>query len=99
MVYGRARVLSLILFACSGPWLGSSKAQTIAAVLNGASYSTSLAPGTWAAIFGSNLAGSTATAQSVPLPSKLGDVTVTVGGIAAPLLYVSAGQVNALIPY
>ena len=100
MVFGRARVLSLILFSCLGAWSGSCEAQTIAAVLNGASYSTTLAPGTWAAIFGSNLAGSTATAQSVPLPTQLGDVkSVTVGGIAAPLLYVSAGQVNALIPF
>jgi uncharacterized protein (TIGR03437 family) len=99
MVLGRARVLSLIFFSCLGPWSGSCEAQTIAAVLNGASYSTNLAPGTWAAIFGSNLAGSTATAQTVPLPSKLGDVSVTVGGIAAPLLYVSSGQVNALIPF
>lgn len=100
MVFGRARVLSLILFSCLEAWSGSCQAQTIAAVLNGASYSTTLAPGTWAAIFGSNLAGSTATAQSVPLPTQLGDVkSVTVGGIAAPLLYVSPGQVNALIPF
>ena len=100
MVFGRARVLSLILFSCLGAWSGSCEAQTIAAVLNGASYSTNLAPGTWAAIFGSNLAGSVATAQSVPLPTQLGDVkSVTVGGIAAPLLYVSPGQVNALIPF
>jgi uncharacterized protein (TIGR03437 family) len=99
MVFGRTRVFSLILFSCLGPWVGSGEAQTIAAVLNGASYSTSLAPGTLTAIFGSNLAGSGATAQSVPLPLKLGDVSVTVGGLSAPLLYVSAGQVNALIPF
>lgn len=79
--------------------LGCCHAQTISAVLNAASYSNNLAPGTWAAIFGSNLAASPATAQSVPLPNNLGGVSVTVGGISAPLLYVSPGQVNALIPF
>lgn len=79
--------------------IGCCHAQTISAVLNAASYTNNLAPGTWAAIFGINLATSTATAQSVPLPDELGGVSVTVGGLPAPLLYVSPGQVNALIPF
>jgi uncharacterized protein (TIGR03437 family) len=33
------------------------------------------------------------------LPTALGGVTVAVNGIAAPLYYVSAGQVNVQIPY
>jgi uncharacterized protein (TIGR03437 family) len=71
---------------------------SISAVLNAASYTATVAPGGWIAIFGTKLAPSTATAQSLPLQNTLGGVTVTVGGAAAPLLFVSATQINALIP-
>ena len=74
-------------------------APSVSAVLNGASYGASLSPGCWAVIYGSGLAGSTASAPSLPLPTSLGGVTVTVGGIPAPLVYVSASQINALIPF
>ena len=70
----------------------------VSAVLNAASYSAVVAPGTWVAIFGTNLASAPAGAQTVPLPTVLGGVSVTVGGLPAPLLYASATQVNALIP-
>ncbi|HYM07341.1 MAG TPA: hypothetical protein VEU11_12340 [Terriglobales bacterium] len=71
----------------------------IAAVLNGASYSALLAPGCWAVIYGSGLATTSATAQTVPLQTTLGGTSVTVGGVAAPLLYVSPTQINVLIPF
>jgi len=77
----------------------SGNGQTIQAVLNSASYTTSLAPGTWAAIFGTGLAPFTAVAQSLPFAAVLGTVSVTVAGILAPLSYVSATQINALIPF
>jgi uncharacterized protein (TIGR03437 family) len=51
------------------------------------------------AIFGKKLAPQTVSASSVPLPTTLGEVRVTVGGRAAALLFVSAGQINALIPF
>lgn len=74
--------------------------QTVVqSVLNGASYSGNVAPGTWVAIFGTNLATTTTIAPKVPLPTQLGGVSVTVGGILAPLNYVSAGQINAVIPF
>ena len=71
---------------------------TVSAVLNAASYGAAVAPGTWVAIFGADLASSPSRAQTVPLPTLLGGVSVTVGGVPAPLLYTSATQVNALIP-
>jgi hypothetical protein len=43
----------------------------IQAVLNSPSYTTSLPPGTWAAIFGTGLAPFTAVAQAVPLQPRL----------------------------
>jgi uncharacterized protein (TIGR03437 family) len=45
------------------------------------------------------LAGSTLSAPVIPLPTTLGGVSVTVGGIAAPLYFVSPGQINLQIPY
>jgi uncharacterized protein (TIGR03437 family) len=73
--------------------------QVIQTVLNAASYSQRVAPGTWVAIFGTQLAPVPVAAQSVPFPSQLGQVSVTVAGVAAPLSYVSASQINALVPF
>jgi uncharacterized protein (TIGR03437 family) len=50
-------------------------------------------------IYGTNLAVATASATTLPLPKRLLGTSVTVDGHAAALLYVSATQVNALIPF
>ncbi len=72
---------------------------------------TSLAPGSAISIYGSMLAESAAAAQSLPLPTQIGntDTQVFVSGTTAagtstglmnaPLYYVSPNQINALIPY
>ena len=73
--------------------------QTILAVVNAASYTTSVAPGSYVAIFGTQLAPAPMGAPSVPLPVLLNNVSVTVAGKAAPLSYVSPTQVNALVPF
>ena len=62
-----------------------------------------LAPETIASIYGSNLAAAPLQAGSVPLPTTLGGVTVTLkdaAGFAFPaqLFYVSQNQVNWLVP-
>jgi len=72
---------------------------SVTAVVNAASYSGALAPGCWAAIYGSGFAQSEGLAPSVPLPLQLNGVSVTFDGKPAPLLYVSSRQVNALIPF
>src|ERR1035441_10377040 len=66
---------------------------------NAASYSTTLARGSLATIFGTNL--STSTVQALPLPwaKSLGGASVTVGGVAAPLYYASPTQINFHVPY
>jgi uncharacterized protein (TIGR03437 family) len=58
-----------------------------------------LAPGTIVQIYGENLASQTAQPTSIPLPTDLNGTSVIVGGLQAPLYYVSAGQVNAQIPF
>jgi uncharacterized protein (TIGR03437 family) len=70
-------------------------------VVNGASFVVGLtvAPGSLAAIFGSDLAASTVIAGAVPLPTTLGQTSVTFNGIPAPLFFVSSGQINAQVPF
>jgi uncharacterized protein (TIGR03437 family) len=55
-------------------------------------------PGAIVAIYGKNLSSTTAQAQAVPLPRQLGGTTVLIGGIEAPLFFVSPGQINAQVP-
>jgi uncharacterized protein (TIGR03437 family) len=57
-----------------------------------------VAPGEIVSIYGTNLAGSTTTAGSIPLPLKLGDAQVLVNGDPIPLYYASATQINAVLP-
>jgi uncharacterized protein (TIGR03437 family) len=66
---------------------------------NGASFKTTFAPGMILSVFGSQLAPSTSAASTVPLPLSLAGVAATVNGVAAPLYYVSSGQLNIQIPY
>lgn len=70
-------------------------------VVNAASFTAQLSPGTLASVFGSNFtgAGLDAVAASLPLSSSLGGVSVSVNGVAAPVLYSSSGQVNFQIPW
>jgi uncharacterized protein (TIGR03437 family) len=61
------------------------------------------APGSWIEIYGSNLASETrgwtgADFTGINAPTSLSGVSVTAGGQAAFIDYISPGQVNALIP-
>ena len=51
------------------------------------------------AIFGTDLASDTQMATDVPLPTTLGDTSVTFNGIPATLFFVSGGQINAQVPF
>jgi uncharacterized protein (TIGR03437 family) len=66
---------------------------------NGASFASAFAPGMILSIFGSDLAPSTQSASSPPLPLSLAGVSVTVNGATAPLYFASPGQLNVQIPY
>ncbi len=62
-----------------------------------------LAPGAIVAGFGSNLATVTAEAQSLPLPTSLGGVSVMIRDSTgkeqpAPLFFVSPAQINYMVP-
>lgn len=68
--------------------------------VNGASFTPALAPGSIASLFGQRLASGLVEATSVPLPTTLGNATVTFNDpVAAGLFFVSAGQINLQIPW
>src|SRR5262249_23294321 len=65
-------------------------------------YVAGACPGGWATIVGTGLGPATPVSWSPqlgePLPTTLGGVTVTIGGVPAVLSYVSASQLNVLVP-
>lgn len=69
-------------------------------VVHAASYAQDgvIAPGALVSIFGVNLAQGSNFA-TLPLPVRLGNTSVTIGGFDAPLLYSGGGQVNAQVPF
>ncbi len=77
------------------------------AAVNGASFAkltadgppAPLTPGSIFSLFGSNLATGTGGAASLPLPRTLLDAQVKIGGLDAPLFFVSSGQINAQVPW
>ncbi len=73
-------------------------------VTNGASFATgAVAPGEMVSIFGLGLGPEEplwgALDNSGKLASSLGDTAVDFDGVAAPLFYVSGGQINAQVPF
>jgi uncharacterized protein (TIGR03437 family) len=63
---------------------------------------TSVAPGQLVALFGTNIGSDPAVATQAQdgfLPTAVGNLTVTFNGVRAPILYSSAGQINAQVPY
>jgi len=78
---------------------GGVVTPAIGGVANGASFKSTFAPGSILSVFGSQLSASAQGASAVPLPLSILGVAALVNGIAAPLYYVSAGQLNVQIPY
>ena len=67
--------------------------------VNAASFATiAIAPGSIVSIFGEDFANTSIGASTVPLPTVLGNTSVTFNGVAAPLFFVSNGQINAQAP-
>ncbi len=80
---------------------GSAPIVMPGALLHAASFAASapVAPGGLVTLFGANMADKASGAGSYPLPSTLEGTEVMLGGQALPLLYSSAGQINAQVPY
>jgi uncharacterized protein (TIGR03437 family) len=82
---------------------GTSVYLSPAGVVNSASFApftAGIAPGELITLYGANFtSGTPQTASIQPLPTTLGGAQVTINGTTAPLVYVSATQINAMVPY
>jgi uncharacterized protein (TIGR03437 family) len=96
----------LLALACLALQRGSERAvsaqQAQVAVLNAASFNPDLrvAPDSIAAAFGQFVTQGNQiyNATSLPLPTTLGGVRLTVGGVAAGLFFVAPTQINFVVP-
>ena len=81
----------------------TSPLPVINAVVNAASYlGGGIAPGEIVTVFGTFLGPSTGQGATVTngfIGTALANVQVTFNGYPGPLLYVSAGQINTIVPY
>lgn len=77
---------------------GVTPAFQAAQVVNAASQERRMAPGSFVTLFGESLASCEEAAAAFPLPRQLCEAEVRVNGQAAPLVYVSASQINFLMP-
>jgi uncharacterized protein (TIGR03437 family) len=73
-------------------------------VINAASsapFTASIAPGELLTLYGSNLAPASPPITIGPSPflTSVGNVQVSIGGLPAPIYYVSPGQISAVVPY
>ncbi len=94
-------------FGVSGDMEASDDQPTI--IFQGGAFSaasfaaspTPFAPGSLITLFGKGMAGTSGAADNVPLPTNLGGVKVTVGGIDAPLVNMdsSADQISLQVPF
>ena len=57
-----------------------------------------IAPGAMLTVFGERLSESIQSASAFPLPSRIGSTRLAIGGSELALLYVSPGQINAIVP-
>ncbi len=88
-------MVSLTVSEAAGPVVNS--------VVNAASYLHGpISPGELVSIFGNNMGPATGilfTPDNGHVDTTLGDVVVMFNNTAAPLIYVSATQINAIVPY
>jgi uncharacterized protein (TIGR03437 family) len=69
--------------------------------VNGASFAAGqpVAPGSLVSVFGSNFASGLSGADTIPLSTTLGGVSVTFNGVQAPMLLQTQGQLNVQVPF
>jgi len=76
---------------------------SIATMTNAASYSSAVSPGELVAIFGTNLGPLTPVGlqldASGSVATSIAGTQVLFGGVASPLIFSSARQVNAVVPF
>jgi uncharacterized protein (TIGR03437 family) len=64
-----------------------------------APFTAGVAPGELLVLYGANLSSGVQVAPTIPFPTTLGNVQVFINGIAAPIYYVTPGQLSVIVPY
>jgi adhesin/invasin len=93
-----SKTVTFVVAAAPAPVL-AVPAVASGGVVNAFSSLAPLAPGALISIYGSNLATGEGRAGAAPLPKSLNGTSVTINGMPAPLLFVSATQINAQMPF
>lgn len=83
--------------SAAAPATGAAK-PAASSVVNAASGGSDVAPGSVIAIYGAQMAATSASASGTPLPAQLNGVSASVNGLPVPLFFVSSGQINAQLP-
>src|SRR3954447_6134453 len=93
--------LLIFVSVCASLALAQTPVIAPNGAINGASFATgqAVAPGSLVSIFGTELAASLTQNDTIPLSATLNNVSVTINNIPAGLYFVSAGQINAQIPW
>ena len=84
------------VYTGQNPFLDPLKVWNAASL---APITNAVAPGEFVSLFGSGLCSATEGAPTLPLPTHLANVQVSVNGVFAPISYVSPSQINILVPY
>lgn len=95
-------IATLAVFSL-GSSLAGSQGQSGVATISAANFKPTVAPDSIVACFGSQLATGVKVADTVPLPTSLLGTTLTIrdasgASLPAPLLFVSPGQINYIVP-
>ena len=89
----------ILLVTAAASAYAQTPAVSAGGVTNAANFISPVAPGSLVSIFGTELAGGLAQADTIPLATSMSNVSVTFNGVPAPLLFVSGGQINAQLPW
>jgi uncharacterized protein (TIGR03437 family) len=103
-VYAPSLNNSVMIYGLYSSGIGQPQPPVLQAVASAASYETDgLSPGEIVAIFGSNLGPTTPAGMQLGsdgmVTTSLADTEVFFDGIPAPMVWASAGQVNAVVPF
>ncbi|HUB83062.1 MAG TPA: hypothetical protein VMB03_29885 [Bryobacteraceae bacterium] len=103
--YGNNVIRKLVPGAPAGNGAPAPAIRTANGVISASDFGalSSVAPGSWMEIYGTNLAAITREWNSgdftgVDAPTQLNNTTVSIGGQSAFVEYISSGQVNAQVP-
>jgi len=94
---------AVVVYGVLGP-SASPGAGTISAVVNSASFvEGAVAPGELVTIFGANMGPAAETGAELDVDGHISSIaqstSVLFDGVAAPLLYTSSSQINAVVPF